>query len=161
MNVERDKIVTIQYALTRQSDGTSLADSEKLTVYMHGHNTIVTGLEVALKGRELGERFTVDIPALQAYGARRDGFVERVPVKYLSKVGAGRITAGSIVRFTLNDDVIEGTVLKMGKYSAEVDMNHPLAGEDIHFDVHVLNIREASIDELANGYQPLAEDYRH
>ena len=57
MNVERNKIVTIQYALTSQSDGTSLADSEKLTVYMHGYNTIVDGLEEALEGRELGGRW--------------------------------------------------------------------------------------------------------
>ena len=91
---------------------------------------------------------------------RRDGHVERVPVKYLSKVGDGSIVAGSIIRFTLNDDVIEGTVLKMGKFSAEVDMNHPLAGEDIHFKGEVLNIREPSAEELANGYVPLAEDYR-
>lgn len=161
MNVERDKIVTIQYALTRQSDGEPLAASEKLTVYMHGYSTIVSGLENALEGRAIAEHFEVDVPAIEAYGIRREGFVERVPVKYLSKVGAGNIEAGSIVRFTLNDDVIEGTVLKMGKFNAEVDMNHPLAGEDIHFEVDVVNIREASPDELANGYTPLREDYRH
>jgi len=79
----------------------------------------------------------------------------------ISKMGEGAIKSGSIVRFTLNDDVIEGTVLKIGKFSAEVDMNHPFAGEDIHFKGEVLNIREPSAEELANGYMPLAEDYRH
>ena len=161
MNIERDKIVTIQYVLTRQSDGKRLAKNEKLTVYMHGYNTIPVGLEEGLDGKAKGERFAIDVPAFQAYGMRRDGYVERVPIKYLSKVGEGAIKSCSIVRFTLNDDVIEGTVLKMGKFSAEVDMNHPFAGEDIHFKGEVLNIREPSAEELANGYVPLAEDYRH
>lgn len=152
MKIENDKVVTIDYVLTAQEDSRQLDTTREPLAYLHGHGNILLGVEMALDGKEANDRVQVQLPAGQAYGLKRSDFVERVPLKYLAPVKKAKIRVGSAVRFTLNDDVIEGTVVKMGKFNADVDMNHPFAGLDVCFDIKVVDVRDASAEERNHGH---------
>ncbi len=153
MAIDSDKVVTIAYRLL-DSEGNVLevASAKEPLAYLHGHANIFPALEVELAGREVGDKLSVKLQADQAYGQRRENAIERVPVKYLGRTGKGKLRTGSVVRYRADDEIIEGTVVKLGKFAADVDTNHPLAGQDLQFDIRVIDVRDASAEEIAHGH---------
>jgi FKBP-type peptidyl-prolyl cis-trans isomerase SlyD len=151
MQIDRDKVVTLKYTLTNQA-GEVLdrsGDGEPLA-YLHGQGNIIPGLEEALAGRRAGDKLQVAVPAAKAYGERDPQLVQQVPKR--SFQGASEIRPG--MRF---DAQTEGgpravTVVQVQGDMVTVDGNHPLAGQDLHFDVEVEGVRAASVEELTHGH---------
>ncbi|MBL1379091.1 FKBP-type peptidyl-prolyl cis-trans isomerase [Zobellella iuensis] len=118
--------------------------------YLHGHRNMIPGVEQALAGREAGERLSVTLPAAETYGERKDGLTQRVPVKHLT--GATRWRPGMTAVVHTDQGHRQVTVLKVGKFMAEVDLNHPLAGRTLTFELEVVAVRPASEEEIAHGH---------
>jgi FKBP-type peptidyl-prolyl cis-trans isomerase SlyD len=102
-----------------------------------------------MEGREAGETFSADVPAAEAYGERRDGMVQRVPKKHF---GEQRLMPGMQVVLQTNFGPRAVTILKVGMSVVDVDLNHPMAGKDLHFDIEILEVREASQEEIEHGH---------
>ena len=92
----------------------------------------------------------MDLSAAQAYGERQEGQVQRIPAKYLKH--EGKMKPGQIVRFRDDQGVRQARVIKVGKFSVDVDTNHPLAGKNLHFDIEIVDVREASAEEVSHGH---------
>ena len=151
MKVDKDKVVSFRYRL-RDADGGALGDSgdgDPVT-YLHGHGNLVPGLEAGLLGLEAGTATTVTVPPEQGYGPRLDLAPSRVPIKRL--LGAKRPRPGDVVAYRADDGTRQATVLKVGKFNVDVDPNHPLAGHTLQFEVELLEVREATAEELAHGH---------
>lgn len=151
MQIADHTVVTFHYALA-QPDGTPLEtsrDGEPVT-YLHGAANIVPGLEQALEGKAAGARVQVTVPPEQGYGPYREDLKQRIPAKYLG--GAGKLRAGMQVPLRLERGTQLVTVLKVGKFSVDIDANHPLAGQTLVFDVEVLAVRAANDQEIAHGH---------
>jgi FKBP-type peptidyl-prolyl cis-trans isomerase SlyD len=116
-----------------------------------GKQMLIAGLEDALLGRTAGERFNVQVAPKDAYGERNPAARQRVPRKHLAKVRP--LKPGAVVQLT---DPATGairlvTVLKVGMTVVDIDLNHPLAGEALDFDIEVLEVRPASDSERRTG----------
>lgn len=102
-----------------------------------------------MDGREAGESFSVDVPAAEAYGERREGLVQRVPKKHF---GAQKLAPGQQVVLNTNFGPRAVTVQKVGMSVVDVDLNHPMAGKDLHFDIEIVEVREADPVEIEHGH---------
>jgi FKBP-type peptidyl-prolyl cis-trans isomerase SlyD len=125
---------------------------------LHGHGNIIPGLERAFEGRAAGERFEADVAAADAYGERRVGLVQRVPKKHF---GDRHLAPGMQVVLNTNFGPRAVTVEKVGLSVVDVDLNHPMAGKDLHFDIEIVEVREASAEELEHGHVHGAGGHHH
>ena len=102
-----------------------------------------------MEGKEAGESFAADVPAADAYGEVRDGLSQRIPKKHF---GDQRLAPGMQVVLNTNFGPRAVTIQKVGMSVVDVDLNHPMAGKDLHFDVEIVDVREASAEELEHGH---------
>ena len=150
MKIEKDRVVRFHYTVGEvgQPATESSQGGEPLAILI-GHNNIIPGLETAMEGREAGETFAVDVPAAQAYGERREGLTQRIPKKHF---GNQRLVPGMQVVLQTNFGPRAVTIEKVGMSVVDVDLNHPMAGKDLHFDIEVVEVREASAEEIEHGH---------
>lgn len=115
-----------------------------------GAGNIIPGLEKALVGKQPGERFEVVIAAAEAYGPRNEALTQRVPKKYFPAQVA--LKPGVTVMLQTQQGPRPVTVVKVGMSVVDVDLNHPMAGKDLSFDIEIVDFRDASEEELAHGH---------
>ncbi len=146
MIAENDKVVSFHYTLTN-AEGEEMESSRDKDpmVYLHGASNIIKGLERAMEGHAIEDKFSATIEPEDAYGVRNEGNVQRIPLKRLK--GIGKITAGKILNLQTDKGPVQVTVLKVGRFNVDVDGNHPLSGKQLTFDVEIMDIRDSSEEE--------------
>lgn len=151
MIVEKDKAVSFHYTL-KNAEGEQMETSREKDPmsYLHGANNIIAGLEKAMEGHAVNDEFSVTVEPEDAYGVRNEKNVQRVPLKRLK--GIGKVSVGQVLNLQTNNGQVQVTVLKVGRFNVDVDGNHPLAGKQLTFDVEIMDIREASEEELEHGH---------
>ena len=151
MQIEHNKAVIFHYTLSDDS-GVQVETSRKGPgqVYLHGHRNLLPALESALAGRVAGDSFRVTLTPDQAYGPRREGSIKRVPIKQLS--APGKLTPGMVVGIRGEGGMRRAVLVKVGKFNVDVDLNHPLAGKGLVFDIEVIQVRDATAEELTHGH---------
>ncbi len=151
MEIDNNSVVAFHYEL-RDSSGAILESNfgETASLYLHGANNIIPGLEKEFVGRQAGEDFEVTLPPEQAYGVVQSGQQQRIPAKYLKH--EGKLKVGQVVRFNTDKGSRSATVVKVGKFSVDVDTNHPLAGKTLTFRVHIESVRAATAEEREHGH---------
>jgi len=150
MQVAEKKAVTIKYTL-RDEEGAVLdtTDGRDPLTYLHGAGNLVPGVEEALEGKSPGDEIKVTVPPEKAYGNREDANVRNVPVR---KLPDGKLGPGTQVRLNTNHGSVIATVLDIKGDYAVIDMNHPLAGKTLRFEMEVVDVRDATEEELAHGH---------
>ena len=151
MKIAPNKVVVLHYAVS-DSEGTlidSSYDHNPLAI-IHGTGYLIPGLETALVDRVAGDKFEVNVEAEQAYGQRHDGFVQTVPKQMFE--GIEELEVGTQLRATTDEGEQTVIVIDVQDDEITVDGNHPLAGIDLQFDVEILEVRDATEDELAHGH---------
>ena len=150
MKIEKDRVVRFHYAVAEQgAEPVETSQGGEPLAILAGHGNIIPGLEKAMEGREAGEKFAVDVPAAEAYGEKRDGLTQRVPKKHF---GDQRLEPGMQVVLNTNFGPRAVTIEKVGMSVVDVDLNHPMAGKDLHFDIEIVEVREATAEELEHGH---------
>ena len=151
MKIERKKVARIHYTLTNKAGeelGTT-RDREPMA-YLHGSSNILYGLERELEGKQAGDKVTVTLRPEDAYGPRREEAVQRVPLKRFGS--RAKLHPGERIVMNTGRRRIEATVLKVGRFNVDLDVNHPLAGQTLTFDVEVIDVRDAEPEELRHGH---------
>jgi FKBP-type peptidyl-prolyl cis-trans isomerase SlyD len=150
MQIAQDAVVSIHYTLTDDtgkkldaSDGTPLA-------YLHGNGNLIPGLERELEGKSAGDKLSVKIAAADAYGEYDKALVQRVPRRSLK--GVGNLTVGMQLHTQSPHGVRAVTVTQIAGDMVTIDGNHPLAGQNLNFDVEVAEVRAATQEELSHGH---------
>ena len=151
MTIGDDSVVSFHYKL-RDDTGTFNESSEEGSpvVYMHGHNNIVPGLEKELAGKKSGDKLTATVAPEDGYGQRNENAVQRVPVKHLAT--RGPFSVGQTVVVNTREGGRQARVIKVGHFNVDLDLNHPLAGRTLTFDVEIVEVRAATEQELAHGH---------
>lgn len=151
MNVEQGKVVSIDYTL-KNSEGEVLDTSEgrEPLPYLHGAGNIIPGLEAALDGKSSGDQVKAVIEPEQAYGVRDENQVGKVARSDLE--GVGDISIGTQLQAQTPEGPRIVVVTDMDDETVTIDANHPLAGETLHFDVTVGDIRDATAEEVEHGH---------
>ncbi len=151
MIVEKDRVISFHYTL-KNAAGEQMETSRENDpmTYLHGANNIVVGLEKAMEGHSVGDDFMVTVEPEEGYGIRNENNVQRIPLKRLK--GIGKLSVGQVLNLQTNKGQVQVTVLKVGRFNVDVDGNHPLAGASLTFEVEVMDIREASKEELEHRH---------
>jgi FKBP-type peptidyl-prolyl cis-trans isomerase SlyD len=151
MEIATNKVVTFHYKV-EDTEGSFSESSEGSdpVAYLHGRGNIVPGLENELRGKQPGDEFQVSVPPEEAYGQRDPDALQRVPIKHL--IRPGRLVPGAVVSINTERGAVQGTVLKVGRFNVDVDLNHPLAGKTLVFDVKVVDVRDATDEEITHGH---------
>ena len=151
MKVAKDLVVSVAYQV-RTEDGV-LVDESPVSApldYLHGHGSLISGLETALDGHAVGDKFDVHVGANDAYGNYDENLVQRVPKDVF--MGVEELEVG--MRFLADTDQgpVPVEITEVDGDHVVVDGNHMLAGQNLNFHVEVVAIREATAEELAHGH---------
>jgi FKBP-type peptidyl-prolyl cis-trans isomerase SlyD len=150
MKIEKDRVVRFHYAVAEQgAEAVESSEGREPLAILAGRGNIIPGLDKAMEGREAGDKFGVDVPAADAYGEKREGLSQRVPKKHFN---GQRLEPGMQVVLNTNFGPRAVTIEKVGMSVVDVDLNHPMAGKDLHFDIEIVEVREASAEELEHGH---------
>lgn len=151
MKITNDTVVVMHYAVS-DSEGTlidSSYDGQPMAI-IQGTGYLIPGLENALEGHQQGDKFEVSVSCEQAYGPRHDEYVQTVPKEVMQ--GVEELAVGTQLRATTDDGEQTVIVIDVTEDEVTVDGNHPLAGIDLSFDVEILEVREATAEELEHGH---------
>jgi len=147
MTIKKDCIVTIDYHIN-DTEGNLLHEEEESLVYLHGnYGHIFQTVEEALEGKSIGEAFKVTLSADKAFGIYDPSLVVTEALSELPiEVSIGMELDGYFEEDS--EDVIIYTVTEINGDQATLDGNHPLAGMDLIFEGTVLDIHEATPEEI-------------
>ncbi|MBU3021870.1 peptidylprolyl isomerase [Aestuariibacter sp. A3R04] len=150
MTITSDSVVTLHYTVSTE-DGATLdsSDGKKPLVVLLGRRFLIEGLEDALIGKTVGNKFNVDVQPEKAYGLREDGLVQSVPKSMFDGM---EVEVGMSFRASSDGGEQSVIVIDVNDNEVVVDGNHPLAGIPLHFDVEVVEVREATPEEIAHGH---------
>lgn len=150
--VSEDMVVGLEYTL-RLDDGEVIDTSTGRgpLQFLQGRGQIIPGLEKELYGMGLGEEKSVVVPPDEGYGQRKPGAFQEFPKEAFPQdteaqpgMAVQLVDQAGRPHMAFVHEVRDATVL--------LDLNHPLAGETLHFDVEVVMLREATEEELDHGH---------
>lgn len=151
MTIAKDKVASIDYTLTGDSgEVIDSSEGKRPLEYIHGQGSIIAGLEKALEGKAPGESLRVSIQAANAYGEHNPKLVQPVPRANFG--GIPKIEVGMQFQSRTPNGVHVVRVVDVNDQHVTVDANHPLAGKTLHFEVKVLNVRDARPEELEHAH---------
>lgn len=151
MKVTKDKVVMANYIL-KSVDGEVLdaSSDDQPMAYLHGSGEILEGLEKVLEGKEAGEKCSITLKADEAYGQPSDELVQVVDKSMFSDME--EIEIGTVFHAETEKGILEYEVVAIDGDQVTIDGNHPLAGEDLSFEIEVIEVREPTADELEHGH---------
>jgi FKBP-type peptidyl-prolyl cis-trans isomerase SlyD len=153
-------VASFHYTLTNdQGEVLDSSSGREPLAYLHGAGNIVPGLEKAMAGRAVGDKFAVDVAPEEGYGVHDANLVQTVPKSAFR--GAGELKPGMQFRADSNRGPMSVVITAVGKDQVTVDGNHPLAGTRLHFAVEVTEVRQASGEELTHGHVHGAGGHHH
>ena len=160
-NVTDDTVVGIHYTL-KDEEGQIIesSDGETPLTYLHGHGQIIPGLESALNGKSIGDRFTVTVPPAEGYGELDDRLMVELDRAQFPE--SAELEVGDVFEAALPETgplVIR--VVEIDGSTVKVDGNHPLAGRELTFEVEVISIRAATKSELEHGHAHHGDGHKH
>ena len=150
MKIEKNRVVRFHYTVSEpgQAPVETSRDRDPMAILV-GHGNIIPGLEAAMMDKAAGDRFEVTVSPEEAYGERREGLVQRIPKKHLRNA---RVAPGQQVVLETSMGPRAVTVVKVGATVVDVDLNHPMAGKTLSFQVEIVDVREAEPVEIEHGH---------
>ncbi len=151
MEVGDRKVVSFEYTLKDKETGEILDRSagQPLT-FLTGVGEIIPGLESRMYGMKEGEKREIVVPAEEAYGLPDPNLIQKAPREYFE--GIDLEVGLPLQAQTPEGQIINMVVVDFDENTVTVDLNHPLAGRDLVFEVEIVNIREATPDEILHGH---------
>jgi FKBP-type peptidyl-prolyl cis-trans isomerase SlyD len=150
MKIEKNRVVRFHYSVSEpgQEPVETSRDREPMAILV-GHGNIIPGLEAAMMDKAEGDSFEVTVTPDQAYGDRRENYVQRLPKKHLRNA---RVRPGEQIVLETSMGPRAVTVVKVGATVVDVDLNHPMAGKTLQFQVEIVGVREAEQVEIDHGH---------
>ncbi len=150
MIIANDSVVQIHYKLSDENG--LIEDSSQGTplLYLHGHQNMLPLIEAALTGKTIGDSVELVVAPKDGYGERDENAVQSVQVKHLK--GAKKWAPGMTAVIETDHGPRQVKIVKVGMFKADVDVNHPLAGKTLTFQLNVVDVRAATAEEIAHGH---------
>lgn len=153
MKIKQNKVVSIHYTL--KNDANEVMDSTRgreVLAYIQGIGNLIIGLENELEGKEKGFKSNVTIKPEHAFGHYDEKNIQEVPLSGFKADGDEALQIGMQVQVDSNQGPKIAVVKSIDGDVVSLDLNHPLAGETLHFEVEVMDVREATKEEIAHGH---------
>jgi len=151
VKIENNRVALIHYTL--KNDQGEVLDSSigrEPLPYIHGVGALIPGLESQLLGKEAGAKFSALVTPANGYGEYDDSYVFQVSANEFNP--EDDIEVGMQIQLDSDNGPAIATITKIEEEEVTLDLNHPLAGVNLHFDVEVVSVREATAEELDHGH---------
>ena len=151
MQLTKDKVVNINYTLKDKESNTMDESNDGTFTYLHGAKNLIPALERALEGKTSGDKVNVVVPPENAYGLRDEKKIQHVPRKMFpvdQKLEIGMPFSSATPDGTAVNVVITG----IEETEVIIDGNHPLADVELHFNIEIIDVRDATKEELEHGH---------
>jgi FKBP-type peptidyl-prolyl cis-trans isomerase SlyD len=151
MTIKDNKAIEIHYIL-KDKNGEVLDSSQSQAplAYIHGKGNIIIGLEKELEGKKVGDKFNATIQPGEAYGIRDEKLVQTTSLTNFKDKTQVKLHAQ--FRVETKEGPRLAIITKIEDEKVTIDLNHPLAGEELHFEVEVVTIRDATEEEISHGH---------
>lgn len=156
MKIDKHTVATLTYSLDIEGEHVETADKSKPLTFLVGAQTMIPGFEQQLLGKEPGDPYDITVGPAEGYGAPNPEAIVDLPKEVFKVDGELQedlMVEGNVI--PLQDqqgNPMQGVVLEVGEDTVKMDLNHPLAGKTLHFTGEVLEVREATEEEIAHGH---------
>lgn len=140
MNIHPGSIVKFHYTLTINGSLIDSSTGRDPLTYVHGSGQLVPGLEDELEGLNEGDKRHVVVPPQTGYGERDPNALQTVPKEVF--VGLEGLEVGAIVAGRTGGMPFQAVVVAISEEDVTLDLNHPLAGKTLDFDIEIVQIVE-------------------
>jgi FKBP-type peptidyl-prolyl cis-trans isomerase SlyD len=155
MKIEPQSVVSLTYDLYVDQDGQeALVESttqEQPLTFLYGAGQMLPKFEEHLSTLSTGDNYEFRLTAEDAYGEYDEEAVANLPIEMFKETDMPEV--GSILPLQDNEgNHFRGQVVSIAEDAVLVDMNHPMAGQQLHFKGTILNVRPATSEELSHGH---------
>jgi len=159
MTISKEKVVTLTYELrvdNNKGDVVETIKKDKPFVFLYGAGLMLPKFEEHLKGLKANDKFEFTLKCEDAYGLATEDAVMDLPKNIFEvdgKIEEGLLEEGNVIPMQ-NDDgnKFNGVIMEVGEENVTMDFNHPLAGDDLHFAGNIIEVREATKEEIEHGH---------
>jgi len=160
VNIKEKCVVSMHYKLTDETGQLIDASEDQPLLYIHGTNSLIPGLEKQLDGKVKGDQIIAKVAPEEGYGPVMPQLIQNLPLSTFQ--GVEKIEVG--MEFEASNDNNEKMIVRVDAVDGEeitINGNHPLAGKTLNFDVNIVDVREASEEELSHGHVHGAGGHQH
>ncbi|MEZ0392458.1 MAG: peptidylprolyl isomerase [Pseudobdellovibrionaceae bacterium] len=152
------RVLSFNYTLKDTAGQVLDSSTDGPMAFLEGAGQIIPALETEISGMLIGQKKNVKLAAKDAYGEVEPQMVMDVPKQEVAHL---QIEVGSFLQLQLQDRMKVVRVTKITDDHVTLDGNHPLAGQDLEFDVELMDSRDATTEELAHGHAHGAGGHHH
>ncbi len=155
MTIQPNSVVALTYDLyTKENDEevfVEKADDQNPLVFLFAVGMMLPKFEENLAGLSAGDSYDFHLVAEDAYGIKDESAIAELPLEMFGELEKPEID--SILPLQDNEgNQFRARVKDISETAVTVDLNHPMAGQDLHFIGRIISVREATSDELAHGH---------
>jgi len=161
VSLDPNKVISFNYTLKDDQGAVieSTTNKQPLT-FISGQNQIIPKLEEALNGMLIGGKKNVKVEAAEAYGEYDEKAIQNVKKEQFP--AEAKLEVG--MRYVANSPdgkQMPFLITEVKEEDIKVDFNHPLAGKNLEFDVELLDIRDATPEEISHGHVHGPDGHHH
>ncbi len=170
MEVGNNKVVTVTYQLhsnlpTTEKAHVETADKSNPLRFIYGAGMMIPGFEKGLSGKSTGDSFGFTINPEDGYGENDASAIIDLPIdifKVDNVIDLNLLKIGNVLPMSDNSgNVLNGKVVSYDDKAVKMDFNHPLAGHELHFTGEIIEVREATEEEVSHGHVHHGDEHGH
>ncbi len=168
MQITSNKVVSLKYKLSNHQSGEKIEETNEQNplVFLYGVGGLIPEFEDNLAGKKTGDSFDFHILASNAYGDHDPEHIAMIPSNVFHDDNGNfdndMFQIGAMIPMSDSEgNNMHGKIMEVDSENVKMDFNHPLAGTDLHFQGEILDIREATEDELAHGHVHGEHGHQH
>lgn len=155
MKIQSNSVVALTYDLYTKENGEEVfvekADEQNPLVFLYDVGMMLPKFEENLEGLAAGDVYDFHLLAEDAYGSKDENAIAELPLDMFGEVEKPEV--GAILPLQDNEgNQFRARVKEISDAAVIVDLNHPMAGQDLHFIGKILSVREATSEELSHGH---------
>ncbi len=155
MKIQNNSVVALTYDLYTNSNNEEVfvekADDSNPLIFLFGVGMMLPKFEEQLSGLAAGDEYDFHLNAADAYGVKDENAIADLPIDMFKDLDHPQID--SFIPLQDNDgNQFKARVAEISEQAVTVDLNHPMAGHDLHFKGKILEVRPATEDELKHGH---------
>lgn len=159
-SVQNDIVVSMEYTLKIDGEVIDSSNGQDPLEFLAGHKNIISGLESEMIGMKVGDSKDVVVDPKDGYGE----YDEKAYLDVPSKQFPGDMKLEEGLELTVRDDSGQARYARIETIKGEtvrLNFNHPLAGDELHFNVKVVDLREPTSEELEHGHVHQGDGHHH
>ncbi|NGF56302.1 peptidylprolyl isomerase [Parapedobacter sp. SGR-10] len=156
MAIENNNVVTLNYTLhTVEANGEKTFVEQTTTdnplTFLYGAGMMLPKFEENIGGLLVGDKTSFQLEAADAYGERDDRAIAQLPADMFAEMGLPPV--GEVLPLQDNQgNQFRAVVIEVTPEAVVADLNHPMAGKMLNFDIEILAVRPATAEELSHGH---------